>query len=84
MTKLIPVLISILIIGLFLFSKLLPYKDKLSPQYRNIFNFFSRLFLPVFSLLKKFFKPLQVGQGLLVDMTQVVLLIILLFILNLF
>jgi hypothetical protein len=84
MTKLIPVLINTLIIGLFLFSKLLPFKDKLSPQYRNVFNFFSRIFLPVLNLLKNVFKPFQVGSGLSLEMTQIILLIILLFLLNIF
>jgi hypothetical protein len=84
MTKIIAILINILIVGLFLYSKLLPYKDKLTPQYSKIFDFFNRIFSPIFKLLKNVFKPFQVGLGLSVDMTQIVLLIILLIILNLF
>lgn len=84
MTKLIPVLLNVLIIGLFLYSKLLPFKDKLNSKYRNIFDFFNRIFYPVFNFLKNVFKPLRVGMGLSVDMTQIVLLIILLLVLNIF
>lgn len=84
MTKLIPVLMSILIIGLFLYSKLLPYKDKLNPKYRQIFDFFNSIFAPIFNFLKNLFKPFQVGFGLHVDMSQIVLLIILLLLLNFF
>lgn len=84
MIKLIPVLINILIVGLFLFSKLLPHKDKLYPHYKSIFNFFNKIFSPVLNFLKNYFKPFQVGVGLLVDMTQFLLLIIFLIILNLF
>ena len=83
MTKLVPILLSALIIGLFLYSKLLPYKDKLYPKYRRIFDFFDRLFMPIFHLFKKIVKPFQIGVGLSIDMSQMLLLIILLFILNL-
>jgi hypothetical protein len=81
--KVFPIVINILIVGLFLYSKLLPYKDKLNPQYRKIFDFFNSLFTPIFNFLKKMIKPFQVGFGLFVDMTQIVLLIILLLLLNL-
>jgi hypothetical protein len=79
---LIRLFIQILIIGLFLYSKLLPYKDKLSPQYKKIFDFFNSIFSPIFNFLKTIVKPFQVGIGLSVDMTQIVLLIIFLMLLN--
>lgn len=79
-----PILLSALIVGLFLYSKLLPYKDKLNPQYKKIFDFFNSVFLPIFNFLKKLIKPFQVGVGLSVDMSQIVLLIIFLLLLNLF
>jgi hypothetical protein len=84
MRLIIPILINILIVGLFLFSKLLPHKDKLNPQYKKIFDFFNRIFLPIFNFLKNIVKPFQVGMGLSVDMTQIVLLIIFLMLLNFF
>lgn len=84
MSRLMPILLSILIVGLFLYSKLLPYKDKLNPQYKKIFDFFNSIFLPIFNFLKKLIKPFQVGIGLSVDMSQIVLLIIFLLLLNLF
>ena len=84
MTKLIPVLMNILIIGLFLYSKLLPYKDKLNSKYRQIFDFFNRLFVPILNFLKNSIKPFQVGMGLYVDISQIVLLIVFLLLLNFF
>ena len=74
----------ILIVGLFLYSKLLPYKDKLYKKYENIFNFFYSLFNPIIDLMKRVIKPLQIGKGLYVDMTQVILLIFFLIIINTF
>lgn len=84
MMKLIPIVLNILIVGLFLYSKLLPYKDKLNPHYKKIFDFFNSLFTPIFNFLKNMIKPFQVGNGLFVDMTQVVLLIFFLILLNAF
>jgi hypothetical protein len=77
------IFLNVLIIGLFLYSKLLPYKDKLQPQYLKIFNFFYKIFSPILNGLKSMVKPSQVGYGLSVDMTQIVLLIILLLLNNL-
>lgn len=81
--SIISLIISVLVVGLFLYSKLLPYKDKLNQKYRKIFDFFNALFSPFFSFLKKAIKPFQVGVGLFLDMSQIVLLILLLIILNL-
>ena len=72
------ILINVLIIGLFLYSKLLPYRDKLSGQFKSAFDFFSSIFTPLLNSLKSLVKPFEVGQGLSVDMTQLALLIILL------
>jgi hypothetical protein len=75
-------LVSTVIIGLFLYSKLLPYKDRLNLRYKKIFDFFNNLFTPILNFLKGFMKPFNVGQGLAVDMTQILLLVILLLILK--
>jgi len=82
MNYLIYVLINVLIIGLFLYSKLTPYKDRLTGNYKNIFFFFDKLFNPLFTILRKLAKPLQVGNGIYVDMSQIVLLLIFLILLK--
>ncbi len=74
--------LNVSIIGLFLYSKLLPYKDKLSPQNKSFFNFFNSFFTPVLAFLRRFIKPWVVGSGLSVDMTQVILLLLFLLILK--
>jgi uncharacterized membrane protein len=79
---LIKIFLNILIIGLFLYSKLLPYKDKLNAKYKGVFNFFNSIFTPVLNGLKSLVKPFQVGQGLFVDMTQILLLLLLLLLNN--
>ena len=77
MRIIIPLILNVLIVGLFLYVKLLPYKDKLNTQYKGIFSFFNSIFTPILNFLKKFIKPFQVGQGLTVDLTHIILLILL-------
>lgn len=76
------VLLNVLIIGLFLYSKLLPYKDRLDQRYKGAFDLFSKLFNPVLNFLRGVFRPAQVGSGLSVDMSQIVLLMVLLLLLG--
>lgn len=83
MLFLLKIIINVAIVGLFLYSKLLPYKDKLLGNFKGTFEFFNSIFAPIFNFLKQRIKPFQVGIGLSVDMTQIVLLIVLL-ILNYF
>jgi uncharacterized protein YggT (Ycf19 family) len=82
MIFLLKIFLNVLIVGLFLYSKLLPYKDKLNNKYSGLFNFFNSIFNPVLNGLRSAIKPFAVGQGLSVDMTQIVLLLILLLINN--
>jgi uncharacterized protein YggT (Ycf19 family) len=76
------ILLNVLVVGLFLYSKLLPYKDKLNNRYKGIFNFFNSIFTPILNFMRKLIKPFQVGQGLFVDLTQIVLLVIILLLLS--
>ncbi len=84
MKSVIHLALNILIVGLFLYSKLLPYKDKLNTRYKKVFYFFNNIFFPIFNFLKNIVKPFQVGHGLFVDLTQIILLIIFLLLLNFF
>ncbi len=82
MRLLLIIFINILVVGLFLYSKLLPYKDQLNKQNRDIFNFFYSIFHFLLNFLKSIFKPYEVGSGLSIDVTQIVLLVLLLILLN--
>lgn len=68
------IILDILVIGLFLYSKLLPYKDRLHSKYKRIFSFFDKLFNPILFFLKKYIKPFEVGQSISIDMSQIFLL----------
>jgi hypothetical protein len=82
MTSLLYILLSAAIILLFLYSKLTPHKARLAGQYLKIFLFCEKVFNPVLDLLRKVAKPVQVGNGIAVDMSQIILLVLLLIILR--
>jgi uncharacterized protein YggT (Ycf19 family) len=76
------IILNILIIGLFLYSKLTPHKDRLEGNYLKIFNVFERIFEPILNFLRAIAKPARVGNGLAVDMSQILLLVIFLLLLK--
>ena len=83
MKLLLYIFVNVLIVGLFLYSKLTPYKDRLTGTYNSWFRFFDAIFNPILSLFRPIFRPLQVGSGIAVDVAQVILLIIMLVVLKL-
>lgn len=84
MRLLLYILINVLIVGLFLYSKLTPYKNRLTGKYLKTFNFFEGIFNPLLNFLKKIAKPAQVGNGIAVDMSQIILLLLFLLLLKVF
>lgn len=78
MRLLLYILINVLIVGLFSYSKLTPVKNRLTGKYLKTFNFFEGIFNPLLNFLKKIAKPAQVGNGIAVDMSQIILLLLLL------
>ena len=69
--------LSFLIIGLFLYSKLIPYKNNLTGRYLSIYNIFHKIFNPILSFLKKRTIPYKVGNGIAIDLSPVILLALL-------
>ncbi len=76
--------VVILLLAFIFYIKLLPYKARLYPKYSKLFSFFDKLFAPVLSGLRRIFKPVLVGQNLSMDMSQLVVFIILLLLLQIF
>lgn len=75
--------VSLFIIGLFLYSKLLPFESKLDANYRKGFKFFASILNPILSMMRGLVAPMEVGKGLAVDMSQIIVLVLLLLALNL-
>jgi uncharacterized protein YggT (Ycf19 family) len=72
-----------MVIALFLHAKLAPYKSQLTGNYLSVFNFFDKIFQPILGMLRKVAKPMQAGNGIAIDMSPVLLLLILLVLLSL-
>ncbi len=78
MRLLLYIFVNVLVVGLFLYSKLTPYKDRLTGNYLKTFNFFDKIFNPILAIFRPMARPAQVGNGIAVDMSQIILLVILL------
>lgn len=77
-------LIFKLLIGLFIYSKMLPYSSILNPGAKNLFSFLNKLFMPVCSFVSKSI-PLkwEIGNnGIKFDFSQIIVFAILLIINN--
>ncbi len=82
MIYIVKLLVSVLIVGLFLYSKLHVHESKLSPSFMKVYQPIKSLLLPILQFLNRFFKPYKIGHGLSIDVSQIVLLIALLIILR--
>ncbi|HZK95917.1 MAG TPA: hypothetical protein VFC67_17080 [Prolixibacteraceae bacterium] len=78
MRLLLYIFVNVLIVGLFLYSKLTPHKDRLTGNFLKTFNFFDKIFHPILGIFRPMARPAQVGNGIAVDMSQIILLVILL------
>jgi len=69
--------LSIMIIGLFLYSKLIPYKSSLTGRYLSTYNIFDKIFNPLLSFLKRRTIPYKIGNGIAIDLSPIILLAVL-------
>jgi uncharacterized protein YggT (Ycf19 family) len=82
MKPLLLLVLNTFILSLFLYSKLLPYKSNLDNKYKGVFNFFDNIFTPILNFLKKNIKPFQIGNHLHIDLSDFILFLFLILILN--
>jgi hypothetical protein len=75
-------ILNTFILGLFLYSKILPHKSNLDNKFKGAFNFFDSIFTPALLFLKKYIKPVKLGSFLQIDLTEVILFLLLLILLN--
>jgi hypothetical protein len=82
MKPLLLLILNTFILSLFLYSKLLPYKSNIDNKYKGVFNFFDNIFTPIIIFLKKNIKPFQIGNHLHIDLSDFILFLFLILILN--
>src|SRR5659263_626690 len=64
MRLLLYIFVNVLIVGLFLYSKLTPHKDRLTGNFLKTFNFFDKIFHPILGIFRPMARPAQVGNGI--------------------
>jgi len=71
------IFIIVCLLAFFLYTKLLPYKDRLNPQNAKIYKFFNSIFAPLLNFFRGMAKPYQVGAGIAIDTAQFIVFCIL-------
>lgn len=82
MEIIIKLIATILIILIFIYSKLKVHENLLFSKYKSYFKQIKKIIAPVLGFLDSFFKPIKIGNNLFIDSSQFVLLVLLLLILN--
>lgn len=75
--------LDILLLAIIVYSKVLPYRDRLSPSHAEYFMFMDRLISPISIRLGKVVKPVSIGNGVLLDMSHFAIMAIVIFLINL-
>lgn len=74
------ILSGVLIVALFIYSKVNAHESKISIKYSKAYQLIKSILNPILNLLRKVFKPHQIGNGLFIDTSQIFLLVLLLII----
>jgi hypothetical protein len=80
---LIKILLDIILIVLIIYSKVSPYRDLLSIDNKNRFQFLEKIISPIFAKLNILVKPVQIGNGIYLDRSHILLMIFLILIITL-
>lgn len=70
---LLKVLVIVALLGMYLYAKLSPHKDRLDPKHRGWYDTADKIFGGMSRALGKGTKPYQVGDGIFLDMGQLYL-----------
>mgnify|MGYP000197474297 CR=1 FL=1 len=72
------IFIFILILSLFIYSKVNSYESQISVKYKKVYSIIKSVLKPILDVLNSIFKPYQIGNNLYIDTSQIILLILLL------
>jgi hypothetical protein len=64
------------LVGMYIYAKLAPHKDKLDAKHRRWFDTADNIFGGLSRAIGKSMKPYKVGEGIFLDMGQLVLFLI--------
>jgi hypothetical protein len=71
-------ILAFTILCLFLYTKIKPVKNNLTPNLKKIYELIELFFDKVLFFMGKYIKPISIGTNLSIDISQIVLLIALL------
>lgn len=72
-----------LIVSLFFYDKTKKYEDQLDAGYLKYFRICKSLFDPIMVFINRYIKPVKMGNGISIDVSHIIILLILLLIIRL-
>jgi hypothetical protein len=69
------------VLCLFLYTKIKPVKNNLTPRLKKAYSIIENFFDKVFNFMGKIIKPVAIGTNVSIDISQIIILIILLILL---
>lgn len=76
--------IALFILSLFFYEKTKNFKLQLFPKTQNFVQKLELFFYPIFKFSSSIIKPIKIGQGIMVDISQLILITLILIILIFF
>ncbi len=80
---LLKIILSMLLLLLVVYLRVQPYGDRLFDRHKSIYAVGDYCFARILRFLKERFKPLTIGVGISIDLSQVILIAIILMAINL-
>ena len=82
MTMLLKMLLDAILIALIIYSKVSPYRDQLSNENRNRYQFVDKVISPIAVKISTYIKPTPIGNGMSLDLSHIILMMILIFLIT--
>jgi hypothetical protein len=74
-------ILALVVLGLFLYTKVKPVKNSLTPNLKKAYSIIEIFFDKVFNFMGQIIKPVAIGTNVSIDISQIIILIILLILL---
>lgn len=83
MTILLKILLDVILITLVVYAKVSPFRDQLSSENKNRYQFVDKIISPLSMRINNLIKPMAIGNGISLDLSHIVLIVILLILITL-
>lgn len=77
------IILDVILIVVIVYSKVSPYRDQLSSDNKNRYQFLEKIISPIFIKINILLKPMQIGNGIYLDLSHFFVMIFLILLITL-